>query len=349
MSLRRWCAVVSVAGAVTLAGCTGAERGALPQPEAAASVIASAGNPLGGSSTGPAVTSPPGSASRAERAGASTGRPGIVPDGSDAGTAADTAAPSATSTGSAASSGATTSAGAGASQPTTKAVPSETAPATSENLGPAITVYGNYAGGSVNIRSGPATSFPVVGALPYGRAVTARLLGDRGWYELDPGRYVAASVVSTKAPSARAPSSPASGSRPAAGPSSPPTKVARPPDSVVTDAVLPKVNEYRSAAGLPGLRRSSCADASALIHAKAQAKRHAMYHRTLPEIENACKMPGGENIAFGYRDITQTLAGWYRSVPHRENMLNPQYTYMGAAVAYSTDGTPYYTQVFYIG
>ena len=124
--------------------------------------------------------------------------------------------------------------------------------------------------------------------------------------------------------------------------------VVRPPDRVVTSDILAAVNRYRQQAGVAVLQETSCADASALIHAKDQAAAGRMYHRTLNQIETACKLVGGENIAYGYATPAAALAGWWASPGHRANMLDARYRYMGVAVAYGTDGTPYYTQVFYI-
>lgn len=117
---------------------------------------------------------------------------------------------------------------------------------------------------------------------------------------------------------------------------------------MITQDLLAAVNAYRRQAGVAELSENSCADASALIHAKSQAAANRMYHRTLGQVENACKMVGGENIAFGYATPAAVLKGWWGSPGHRANMLDARYRYMGIAVAYSANGTPYYTQVFYI-
>ena len=141
--------------------------------------------------------------------------------------------------------------------------------------------------------------------------------------------------------------------KPAPKPPAPKPKPTTPPqprsaDRVITQELLAAVNGYRRQAGVAELSENSCADASALIHAKSQAAVNRMYHRTLSQVENACKMVGGENIAFGYATPAAVLKGWWGSSGHRANMLDARYRYMGVAVAYSASGTPYYTQVFYI-
>lgn len=51
----------------------------------------------------------------------------------------------------------------------------------------------------------------------------------------------------------------------------------------------------------------------------------------------------GENIAEGYPDIIAVVSGWMNSPGHCRNIMNPQFTHMGAAV--SSDGK-YWVQVF---
>lgn len=117
---------------------------------------------------------------------------------------------------------------------------------------------------------------------------------------------------------------------------------------VVTADVLAAVNRYRRQAGVAAIEEGGCANASALHHAEAQAAAGRMFHRTLSQIEAACKMVGGENIAYGYATPAAALQAWWASPAHRANILDGRYRTMGVAMAYATDGTPYYTQVFYI-
>lgn len=49
----------------------------------------------------------------------------------------------------------------------------------------------------------------------------------------------------------------------------------------------------------------------------------------------------GENVAFGYRNVASVMAGWLASPGHCSNIMNPNFTQLGAAeVDY------YWTQVF---
>ncbi|MGN0585879.1 MAG: CAP domain-containing protein [Oscillospiraceae bacterium] len=56
----------------------------------------------------------------------------------------------------------------------------------------------------------------------------------------------------------------------------------------------------------------------------------------------------GENIAAGYSSAEDTVAQWMASQLHRENILNPNYKYLGAAHAYAakSDYKNYWVQIF---
>ncbi len=56
--------------------------------------------------------------------------------------------------------------------------------------------------------------------------------------------------------------------------------------------------------------------------------------------------PSAENIAMGYRSTKEVVDGWMNSSGHRTNILNCRSTTAGVGVAFTADGTPYYTQVF---
>lgn len=51
----------------------------------------------------------------------------------------------------------------------------------------------------------------------------------------------------------------------------------------------------------------------------------------------------GENIAEGYPDVISVVSGWVNSPGHCKNIMNPEFTHLGAAV--SSDGK-YWVQVF---
>lgn len=53
----------------------------------------------------------------------------------------------------------------------------------------------------------------------------------------------------------------------------------------------------------------------------------------------------GENIAWGQKSVEQVVEVWMKSPPHKKNILG-EFTQMGAARAFSKDGTPYWCVVF---
>ncbi|CAM3882733.1 S-layer homology domain-containing protein [Alkalicoccus chagannorensis] len=54
----------------------------------------------------------------------------------------------------------------------------------------------------------------------------------------------------------------------------------------------------------------------------------------------------GENIARGQSSAEEVVDAWMDSEGHRENILNPDYTHLGAGYHAAEDGTPYYVQLF---
>ncbi len=54
----------------------------------------------------------------------------------------------------------------------------------------------------------------------------------------------------------------------------------------------------------------------------------------------------GENIAWNQKTPKQVLESWMNSEGHRENILRPEYTEIGVAVAKNKKGEPYWVQVF---
>ena len=54
----------------------------------------------------------------------------------------------------------------------------------------------------------------------------------------------------------------------------------------------------------------------------------------------------GENVALGQSSAEEVLDGWMHSRGHRTNILNPDFTEMGAGYAIDRARRPYYVQVF---
>jgi uncharacterized protein YkwD len=54
----------------------------------------------------------------------------------------------------------------------------------------------------------------------------------------------------------------------------------------------------------------------------------------------------GENIAWNQKSPKEVMKAWMDSEAHRENILLPQYTEIGVAMAKNDKGEPYWVQVF---
>ena len=132
-------------------------------------------------------------------------------------------------------------------------------------------------------------------------------------------------------------------------PTSPPAPVRV--DTGVAGRVLTLVNAQRAAAGLGAVSLSGALNNAAAGHSKDQAANSKMSHTGSngSTMAQRCSAAGygwrslGENVAAGYGSADSVMNGWMNSSGHRANILNAGFVHMGVAVAYSADGTPYWT------
>jgi len=54
----------------------------------------------------------------------------------------------------------------------------------------------------------------------------------------------------------------------------------------------------------------------------------------------------GENVAYGYADVTSVMQAWMNSPGHCANIMDPVFTNIGVGEAAATNGTLYWTQDF---
>ena len=54
----------------------------------------------------------------------------------------------------------------------------------------------------------------------------------------------------------------------------------------------------------------------------------------------------GENVALGQSSVAEVVDSWMHSRSHRTNILNPDFTELGAGYALDETGRPYYVQIF---
>lgn len=122
-------------------------------------------------------------------------------------------------------------------------------------------------------------------------------------------------------------------------------------DTGVAGRVIALTNAQRAAAGLSPLSANGALTAAAAAHSKDQAAHNKMTHTgsngsTLSQRISAAGFAWhtiGENVAMGYGSADSVMDGWMNSAGHRANILKADFTSIGVAVAYSADGTPYWT------
>lgn len=130
-------------------------------------------------------------------------------------------------------------------------------------------------------------------------------------------------------------------------------------------AVLAEVNRARAQARTCGTRRFAATTPlrwnpalanAALAHSQDMAGRDYFSH-TAPGGGTVAERVGkqgygwtriGENIAAGAGSVSQAMQGWLASPGHCANLMNPEFTEMGAAYALNPRSTHslYWTQVF---
>ena len=119
--------------------------------------------------------------------------------------------------------------------------------------------------------------------------------------------------------------------------------------------LLELTNQERKKKELPPLRPSPLLFKLARAHSANMAKQEKMDHtldgKTPFDRMKDAGYPflrGGENIAAGSGDfgLPEVIREWMESKGHRENILGPDYTEIGVALARNTGGVVYYTQVF---
>jgi uncharacterized protein YkwD len=119
------------------------------------------------------------------------------------------------------------------------------------------------------------------------------------------------------------------------------------------------VNAFRAGNGSSPLEWDEAAEEAARLHSADMADNNYFDHVS-PDgrraINRYLEAAGesvpytiwGENIVAGYEYGADAFDAWLNSPKHRENMINPEFRYMGVGSAYNAESTYYYyaTQVF---
>ena len=138
------------------------------------------------------------------------------------------------------------------------------------------------------------------------------------------------------------------------GPSTPPATTT--PSSEVANEIVRYTNDQRARNGLPAFVASPRLMEAARLHAQQMAQHQRMEHTIsgaqYPTLQSRLDAVGyqyraaAENVAWNNPTAQGTVAGWMNSSGHRANILNRELTEIGAAMARSAKGEPYWIQVF---
>ena len=115
--------------------------------------------------------------------------------------------------------------------------------------------------------------------------------------------------------------------------------------------IIEATNRYRKENSLEEVEINFKLHACAKKYAYKMAQKNTLSHSLDSTLSERVSQEGyvfsyiGENIAYGY-DYKKVVDGWMNSSGHRANILNSSYNEIGVGMAYSSDGTPYYCQVF---
>lgn len=137
------------------------------------------------------------------------------------------------------------------------------------------------------------------------------------------------------------------------------TGTAAPPPisgAAVEADIIRYTNDQRARNGLPAFVTSAKLVEAARIHARQMAEHQRMDHTInaapYPTLLSRLQAVGyaysnaAENVAWNSQSAQSVVAGWMNSAGHRANILNPNLREMGAAMARSARGEPYWIQVF---
>jgi len=114
------------------------------------------------------------------------------------------------------------------------------------------------------------------------------------------------------------------------------------------------VNQARENNGLPSLGMNSRLVDAAQDHCNDMANMNSLSHYGSDGSDPSTRITQAgynwlavaENVANGAKDVKTCFKQLMNSPEHKANILGSQYTQFGSAIAYGSDGTPFYTQDF---
>jgi uncharacterized protein YkwD len=130
-------------------------------------------------------------------------------------------------------------------------------------------------------------------------------------------------------------------------------EAARPVQPLDPKAALAAVNAFRTTNGRGAMVLDARLIKAAAMQSETQARRSSVGHEgdggSLPKDRAAragyrAKI-ASENVASGQKSFSDAMRSWEESPGHRENLLRPQVTAIGVAMAKNSSGRPYWTLV----
>jgi uncharacterized protein YkwD len=132
-----------------------------------------------------------------------------------------------------------------------------------------------------------------------------------------------------------------------------PEYAARPVQPLNPQAALAAVNAFRTKRGRGTLVLDARLTKAATLQSETQAKRDSIGHdgpggsrpKDRAALAGYRAKIASENVASGQKSFSDVMQSWEGSAGHRENLLRPEVTAIGVAMARSSSGRPYWTLV----
>jgi len=132
-----------------------------------------------------------------------------------------------------------------------------------------------------------------------------------------------------------------------------PEYAARPVKPLNPDAALAEINAFRTKYGRKPVVLDARLSQAAAVQSKAQAGRSRIGHDGSDgskPMQRAARAGfrakiASENVAAGQKSFSDAMRSWEGSSGHRENLLRPEVTAIGVAMAKNEDGRAYWTLV----
>jgi uncharacterized protein YkwD len=132
-----------------------------------------------------------------------------------------------------------------------------------------------------------------------------------------------------------------------------PEYAAKPVQPLDPEKALAQVNAYRSKNGRKPVILDERLSKAASVQSKAQAGRSRIGHDGSDgskPMQRAARAGfnakiASENVASGQKSFGDVMKSWEGSSGHRENLLRPEVTAIGVAMAKNSSGRPYWTLV----